>query len=52
MKKHYAQHPYGRILTACGYWGLDFSLMNHRITRRKSKVTCKNCQKTIVFRKG
>ena len=46
---HYGKYPYGIYYTACGLLGPAFCVTN-KATRRKSKVTCKNCRRTEVFK--
>ena len=44
MKIHYARYPVETYFTTCGRWDRD------KVTRIKSKVTCKRCRRTKNFR--
>ena len=52
MKKHYGKYPCGmNYYAACGILG-NALYMSNKATHIKSKVTCKNCLRTKIFRKG
>lgn len=49
MKKHYGTCPGGcSHFVACGLFNAAFYTTD-KATRIKSKITCKNCQKTKLF---
>lgn len=50
MKKHYGKYIGGtNYYVACGLWNSAFYTTD-KATRRKAKVTCKNCHKTKIFK--
>jgi len=53
MKKHYGKYPGGtNYYMACGLFHYAFYTTDKdKATRIKSKVTCKNCRRTKLFKR-